>query len=561
MDRNKLQSQISFLQDVTLSVQFLIPFIGLSTLRDWEFLSLFGCRKSNVPLIPDSENARLAQFPLFPCREMCKNIEYVDNLLKDIQTCLKQTIIWATIFVLMCSLYCCLSKVCKLEKRVNLLNLWLKTSTTGFCLQIFYYRYSFKSFLKFVNFLSRSFLLFGKWTKTVIGGQLYNDIIDYIPTIIDKVIVLIAMLITTATLVLIKHVWKKRRQVQRKRLICKNSMKVETKTISLFDISAASLDCDILNLKNQIILAGQRQISVNSKGQPKLLANIFATVFMDFIYSQVMLLCRSVARKHDLNDSESMLLRWTCFSITNTLYEAKGNLSQSSHKIDTLLKLGSMLNSNSQTFRLLGNSKGINSVDIGEQDIFFNIFFEEDHIILRSKVFDIPSITCSDDRLTLSHSRHFPLPQRLQRRLTDYKVMSFYGSAQRINEAINDFEKKAVQFLKGPFIIEDKPNKRSELQKITATKFSEVTTLLKRPLVQNNTENILEWKPVEADVKESFLRNRNGKHLLNNFTYLLQSERERESRKQVSRVNLKKKPDFKESFSDLRAKIEHMRNK
>ncbi|CAI9736482.1 Hypothetical predicted protein [Octopus vulgaris] len=491
---------------------------------------------------------------------MCKNIEYVDNLLKDIQTCLKQTIIWAAIFVLMCSIYCYLSKICKLEKRVNLLNIWLKTSTTGFCLQVFYYRYSFKSFLKFVSFVSRSLLLFGKWTKSVIGGQLYNDIIDYIPMIIDKVIVLIAILITTATLVLLKNVWK-RRQVRWKRSIRKNSMKAETKNISLFDISAASLDCDVLNLKNQMILAGQRQSSVNSKGQPKLLANIFATVFMDFIYSQVMLLCRSVARKHDLNDSESMLLRWTCFSITNTLYEAKGNLSQSSHKIDTLLKLGSMLNCNSKTFRLLGNSKGINSVDVGEQDIFFNIFFEEDHIILRSKVFDIPSITCSDDRLTLNHSRHFPLPQRLQRRLTDYKVMSFYGSAQRINEAIKDFEKKAVQFLKGPFIIEDKPNKRSELQKITITKFSEVATLLKRPLAQNNTENILEWKPVQADVKESFLQNRNSKHLLNNITYLLQGERERESRKQVSRVNLKKKPDFRESFSDLRAKIEHMRNK
>lgn len=559
MDRNKLESQISFLQDITLSLQFLFPFIGLSTLRNWEILSLFGCRKSNVPLIPDSENARIGQFPLFPCREMCKNIEYVDNLLKDIQICLKQTIIWASIFVLMCSIYCYLSKFCKLEKRVNLLNLWLKTSTTGFCLQIFYYRYSFKSFLKFVSFLSRSLLLFGKWTKAVIGGQLYNNIIDYIPTLIDKVIILIAMLITAASLVLLKNIWKRRR-VRGKRLIRENSMKAETKNISLFDISAASLDCDILNLKNQMILAGQRQSSVNSKGQPKLLANIFATVFMDFIYNRVMLLCKSVARKHDLNDSESMLLRWTCFSLTNTLYEAKENLSQSSHKIDTLLKLGSMLNCNSQTFRLLGNSKEINSVDAGEQDIFFNIFFEEDHIILRSKVFDIPSITCSDNRLTLCHSRHFPLPQRLQRRLTDYKVISFYGSAQRINEAIKDFEKKAVQLLKGPFIIKDKPNKQSELQKISETKSSEVTTLLNRPSAQNNTENILEWKPVRADVKASFLQDRDSKHLLN-ITYLLQSERERESRKQVSRVNLKKKPDFEESFSDLRAKIEHMRNK
>lgn len=441
-------------------LHFLLPLLALWALRYWGLFKNPMCEKMNIPLLPDP--ATMSNW------ELCEKIEYLDSLLGDILACMKHTVICSMAVILLDSVICFVSRRTTVERKARKPYIVLASSLIGIFILIqgmVFRKITVTSISSFALKMAAS--LFSE-IKFVPKRQINPKVPDCFLMFIDKVILFTPFLVAIETGTQMKRIWvhccsNKNREINTKQIRRAHLRNRRLKPLprqtdmqsSLIPANSAvkpwSRNCYAIAYRNRL----------QQSDYPMMLANVIWKMSATDTTKQVMLQCADVIDTHLLNDSEATLLRWLCLCTTSALFRAKGDIqgivTNSSSQLRKLTKLGSMLSLQTQTFNGMRLISNLQMLDYRHNDIIFDIKLDRGFLVLKADVLHSRKKVsgCHKNCLKLSAKFLPPLQPRIQRRLAKYNVISISGSAQKVNEALKEFERRTIRLIYNPFVRQD----------------------------------------------------------------------------------------------------------
>ena len=446
--------------DTMFVLHFLLPLLILWALRYWGLFKNPICEKMNVPLLPDP--ATVSNW------ELCEKIEYVDSLLNDILACLKHTVICSMAVILLDSIICFVSRRTKVERKARKPYIVFASSLIGIFILaqgIVFRKITVTSISSFALKMAAS--LFSE-IKFVPKRQINQKVPDCFLMFIDKVILFTPFLVAIETGAQMKRMWIHSHSSKPRKVHSKQIGRTQILSRRLKPLPRHSDHQSLVPFNASMRLWPRTCHAITDRRRwqqpgyyPLMLANVIWKMSATDTTKQVMLQCADVIDTHLLNDSEATLLRWLCLCTTSAFFRAKGDIqgivTNSSSQLRKLTKLGSMLSLQTQTFNGLRLISNLQMLDYRHNDIIFDIKLDRGFLVLKADILRSQKKDARGHKNCLKLSAKFlpPLQPRIQRRLAKYNVISISGSAQKVNEALKEFERRTIRLIYNPFVRQD----------------------------------------------------------------------------------------------------------